>query len=409
MTDESTPVTRPFLGADVDNGSVLNFVIVTQPDEGTVTVDSNGNYTFDPAGDFDDLSLGTSRQVTFDYRAIDNVGAESAPATVTVTVAGQGDGITVQLHPLNPFEPKLDGQWQGSYFASDGKVYFGSSTHAHDAAGLFFQYDPASGVVTQVGQDLSAIVGEDATTNVPQGKLHSPIVESGGWLFTSAYLGNYWEEAQNAYTGSHLFGYQLGSLEAGQPNFVDFGIAIAGYANYSAVAVSPDGQYLWTVVTPWAEDDAAISGAHLYRTDIATGSMQDFGQLTPDINAVQGGFAIHVDNRGDAWVTLIGGADRLFVGRAATGTIDVFPGALPLMTHQYNAGELSAYQDASWWHDGDSRLMANASCSPCTTLAPRRLIGRAVPFGNLTLPDHSTGISATHSARSPGSAAAISA
>ena len=32
--------------------------------------------------------------------------------------------LVVDLHPLNGFEQKLDGQWQGSLVASDGKVYF---------------------------------------------------------------------------------------------------------------------------------------------------------------------------------------------------------------------------------------------------------------------------------------------
>ncbi|WP_345325289.1 putative Ig domain-containing protein, partial [Novipirellula rosea] len=288
--------------------------------------------------------------IALEVFAIDD-GGNFASDLFTLTVTNE---TVVDLFPLNPFEAKLDGQWQGSTVASDGKVYFASSTHAHNAAGLFFQYDPSSGDVRQIGPNVSAILGEDPLTQVPQGKLHSPIVESNGWLYTSTFVGNYWDEALNAYTGAHLFGYQLGSIESGTPNFVDFGIPVPRYSTYSAVAISPDGQYLWSIASPWAAADAAVSGAHLFRTEIATGVMQDFGALTPDLNSIQGAFAMHVDARGDAWVSMIGGVDRLLVGRAATGTIDVFPGALPAMTSAEDPDELSAYQDASWWRWGQS-------------------------------------------------------
>ncbi|WP_160168423.1 putative Ig domain-containing protein, partial [Novipirellula maiorica] len=293
------------------------------------------------------VELGT---IALEVFAIDDAG-NFVSDVFTLTV---NNATVVELFPLNPFEQKLDGQWQGSTVASDGKVYFASSTHAHDAAGLFFQYDPSTGEVTQIGPNVSAILGEDPHNQVPQGKLHSPIVEANGWLYTSTFVGNYWDEALNAFTGAHLFGYELGSTELGTPNFIDFGIPIPRYSTYSAVAISPDGHYLWSIASPWAAADAAVSGAHLFRTEIASGIMQDFGVLTPDINAIQGGFAMHVDARGDAWITMIGGVDRLFVGRAASSTIDVYPGALPSMTSADDPDALSAYQDASWWRWGQS-------------------------------------------------------
>ena len=158
----------------------------------------------------------------------------------------------------------------------------------------------------------------------------------------------------DAYTGSHLFAYELGSHEEGEANFINFGIPIPRYTTYSAIAVSPDGQYLWSIATPWATEDAATSGAHLFRTDIASQEMQDYGPLPTGNVGTHSGFAIHVDNRGDAWITVNGGNDRLYVGRADSGAIDYFAGALPPMTHQSDQALLSEYQDASWWRWGHS-------------------------------------------------------
>ncbi|WP_442510845.1 Ig-like domain-containing protein [Novipirellula sp. SH528] len=264
------------------------------------------------------------------------------------------DGLVADLYPLNPYQAKLDGQWQGSMVASDGNVYFGSSTHAHDTAGMFFQLDTATSVVRQIGENISEIVGEDPQSQVPQGKLHSPIVESNGWLYWATHLGNYWSQAVDSYTGSHLVGYQLGSLEAGDPVFRDFGIPRARFTTYSAVGVDPAGEYLWSVATPWAAADRTSTGTHLYRTHIESGAMQDFGSIDPSENGGKAIFTMHVDSRGDAWVTMEGGQDKLFVARAATGTIDTFESALPTMTQHDNPGQPSVYQDATWWRYGQS-------------------------------------------------------
>ncbi|MBL9156643.1 MAG: tandem-95 repeat protein [Verrucomicrobiales bacterium] len=57
---------------------------------GIFSIDANGNVTFDPNGDFEDLAEGETRQTTFTYTLVDAEGAMST-ATVTVTVTGQND------------------------------------------------------------------------------------------------------------------------------------------------------------------------------------------------------------------------------------------------------------------------------------------------------------------------------
>ncbi len=59
--------------------------------KGDLTFNSDGTYSFDPNGDFEDLSTGDSEQVTFTYRAVDNDGGQSAAKTVTITVNGVND------------------------------------------------------------------------------------------------------------------------------------------------------------------------------------------------------------------------------------------------------------------------------------------------------------------------------
>ena len=58
--------------------------------QGLATVSSNGDYSFDPGADFQDLALGETRDVTFTYEVEDNNGAKSQ-AIVTITVTGIND------------------------------------------------------------------------------------------------------------------------------------------------------------------------------------------------------------------------------------------------------------------------------------------------------------------------------
>ncbi len=71
--------------------------------------------------------------------------ARALPAASIVllswTVAG-AQTQAVQSFPLNVYKSVLDGQWQGIRYASDGNVYFGSSTHSAHHGAAFFKFDP---------------------------------------------------------------------------------------------------------------------------------------------------------------------------------------------------------------------------------------------------------------------------
>jgi hypothetical protein len=86
-----------------DDSDSLHYVILSQPAEGTLTHDDGGRqFTFDPGTDFWDLADGETRDVTFTYQAIDQHGAASNVATVTITVFGVDATQVVGIHPVSP-------------------------------------------------------------------------------------------------------------------------------------------------------------------------------------------------------------------------------------------------------------------------------------------------------------------
>ncbi len=81
---------------DVD-GTIAGYTLVSGPGagNGSLSFNADGSYTFDPGTDFDSLADGAVRTVSFTYRATDNLGAPSAPATITITITGTNDAAVV--------------------------------------------------------------------------------------------------------------------------------------------------------------------------------------------------------------------------------------------------------------------------------------------------------------------------
>jgi len=86
-TTEDSAVNGAATATDVD-GTVAGYALVSDVAKGDLTFNSDGTWSFDPDGAFDDLDTGESEQVTFTWRATDNDGAQSAVKTVTITVNG---------------------------------------------------------------------------------------------------------------------------------------------------------------------------------------------------------------------------------------------------------------------------------------------------------------------------------
>ncbi len=115
-TTESSPVVITPDFTDPDASDTHTFTIDTSSTTGTVTINDDGTFTYNPNGKFDALNRGETATDTFTYTVTDSKG-ESSTETVTVTVQGESD---VTVHP-------------GKLVASDGAAsdYFGHSIQAN--------------------------------------------------------------------------------------------------------------------------------------------------------------------------------------------------------------------------------------------------------------------------------------
>jgi hypothetical protein len=222
----------------------------------------------------------------------------------------------VQSFALNKYKRVLDGQWEGIRYASDGKVYFASSTHSPHHGASFFKYDPLSNQITLLAEDITKICGEDPQTN-PQGKIHSDIVEANGWLYMSTHFSAAMPGAYDRWSGSHVLGYQLATGK-----FRDYGVVHPNYTSYSGIGVDPARKYLYVFVT----GQNAKQVSYIYRIDTVTGTKTNLGQVGDSFNSC---YWMFVDRRGDVWFSIKNQNGDLRRIRADTGKIEIFQNALP--------------------------------------------------------------------------------
>ena len=90
-TDENSSLVSQVPAANDPDGNIARYTLISGPNAGSLTFNPDGSYSFNPGSDFDDLAVGTTRQVTFSYNATDSSGAVSPAATVTITVTGGND------------------------------------------------------------------------------------------------------------------------------------------------------------------------------------------------------------------------------------------------------------------------------------------------------------------------------
>lgn len=231
----------------------------------------------------------------------------------------------VHSFALNPSIRVLDNQFQGIVVASDGNCYFGSSTHDYQHGASFWRYDPRTYELTLLAEDISLVCGEQPPQNVPQGKIHSVIVEHNGWLYFATHLANYWGEAKSNYTGGHIVGYKLAT---GQ--FRDLGIVRSNYTVYSALGLDrPRGKLYAFLVPALAFDPGGTTNlfSRIYRIDIASGAKEDLGPVKQ--GKEQACFHCVVDGRGDVWFSVRDDQGALVCARADSGTIERFEDVLP--------------------------------------------------------------------------------
>jgi len=212
------------------------------------------------------------------------------------TAYHEGKICKVTSFSMNKICKEWDGQWQGIAVASDGSCYFGTSTHSRGHGAGFHKYDPETKIHSMLAEDMTLICGE-GETETQQGKIHSPIVESDGWIYFSTHLSNYWPEGIELYTGAHVIGYELST-----GNFRDFGVVKSRYSIYSAINVDPIRKILYVFVAPFHDELIKNDGCHLYSIDISTGEKKDLGQITQGQTGAC--FWFFVDKKGNCWFSL---------------------------------------------------------------------------------------------------------
>ncbi len=117
---------------------------------------------------------------------------------------------------FNPGYLQGDCSYHSLTAASDGMIYFSVCTHHDQSSARLFQFDPATELIVQIG-DLGNILGEDSTRQIPQGKIHTPLIEHEDYLYfsthTSYYSGNLPNrvppDGRAPYPGGHFMRYHL--------------------------------------------------------------------------------------------------------------------------------------------------------------------------------------------------------
>lgn len=281
--------------------------------------------------------------------------AATEPAGGTDRSSASTTRQLMQTFALNNYKRELDGQWQGIRLASDGNVYFASSSHSAHHGASFFKYDTRTGKVTELVHDITDVCGEDARTN-PQGKIHSDIVEANGWLYMATHFSADKPGAFKTWTGSHALGYELAT-----GRWRDYGVIRPGYTVYSAVGVDPVRHFLYVFVT----FKTAGQAAYMYRIDTVTGEKTVLGQVSAPS---RGDWEFScpwtfVDRRGDVWFSIKNQGGDLQQIHGDTGSIEVHAGALPaLVRWDSNKREtdpvIQASRSIAWMQplDGDRAL-----------------------------------------------------
>ena len=92
-TGEDASISGTLAATDADGDDITYSLNTGTASEGTITVNADGSYSFDPGTDFDDLAADESREVSFTYNAEDENGSTDT-GTVTITVNGANDAPT---------------------------------------------------------------------------------------------------------------------------------------------------------------------------------------------------------------------------------------------------------------------------------------------------------------------------
>ncbi len=275
-TDQNTPVMFDVLvdngsGADQDLDGNLDpslTKLLTDPARGLLTQQADGNFTFDPNGEFDDLPMGQSTSVSFEYQIEDTEGV-TATATATILIVGTNDtaiidgmldGMTDEdaVSAITGTATVWDVDTGESQFAAQASTPGTYGTFSIDVTGNWsYLVDNAS------VQDLSAVgwVMESFNISSLDGTTSQVTVKITGnndaAVIAGTLSGSTDEDAVAALTGTAT----VTDVDFGEDSFVSQAATVGTYGTFT---IDANGDWTFTV------DQASVQ--HLSATDTVTDS-----------------------------------------------------------------------------------------------------------------------------------------
>ena len=136
VNEDGISVQGSFIASDLDSSDILSYQILAQPQDafghqyGEVINNNDGTFAFRPLDDFQFLEEGESRDLTFQYVAIDDSGTvtdTSIAKTATITVEGAYDApIVIEEQAL--FNSSNQSMWgTGDALQIDWREFYGVS------------------------------------------------------------------------------------------------------------------------------------------------------------------------------------------------------------------------------------------------------------------------------------------
>ncbi len=107
--------------------------------------------------------------------------------------------VVAQSYSLDDY-PYLDGQWMGISAADRQYVYFSVSTHSGEDHADVFRFDRETGAIEHLA-NLGDVVGSEFPEDVPQEKIHTPILPAGDVFYAATCDGR--DYPDRIYRGGH--------------------------------------------------------------------------------------------------------------------------------------------------------------------------------------------------------------
>ncbi len=240
--------------------------------------------------------------------------AWSEAATADLTEVAPG--IRMAVYPLPDYEGRLWSQWGQGVVLEDGRIL--SAVGDHDGTGgnsFFYELDPASGRLTQVGDVLSAAPLPDGEGGY--GKVHAQMVTG---PCGEVYAATYWGSRRDLAYGDTYTGDVLLRLDPAGRTTESLGVPAPGHGLPSMAGSTASGQLYLEAADPFTSE--RNSGPFVVAA-MGSGEVE----MTHEDENHEGFRSIAVDATGRAYYST--GSGRLAIYDPATGSVTESQATIP--------------------------------------------------------------------------------